>query len=211
MTVIEDNWDIQLDLGSKEQNSFKEFESRVKCLHQHVHDLLEDGFKVPKFRFSGNIASSNDDELKALTERNKQLRLDIETKIEELSKQKVQYENFKKDQKLLAQEIKETHEAFLTAKKYYKKFLKMYYTVESRNNGIQTIFVQFFTEAKKESENYSVRLLRDTKTGYYQLDRVSPKLHGFKDLQKQLQETNDVPGCLCCIRQAFMNIKKNKK
>lgn len=72
------------------------------------------------------------------------------------------------DHKLLSQEIKETHEAFLMAKKYYKKYLKMYYTIESRNGGMQTIFLQFFTEAKKESENYSVRLLRDTKTGFYQ-------------------------------------------
>lgn len=70
----------------------------------------------------------------------------------------------------MSQEIKETHEAFLMAKKYYKKFLKMYYTIESKSEGSQTVFVQFFTEAKKESENYTVRLLRDTKTGSYQCE-----------------------------------------
>lgn len=40
---------------------------------------------------------------------------------------------------------------------------------------------------------------------------VTPKLHIFKELQQRLQETNDVPGALCCIRQAFMDIKMNKK
>lgn len=74
------------------------------------------------------------------------------------------------DQKLLSQGIKETHEAFLMAKKLYKKYLKIYYTIESRIDGSQTIFVQFFTEAKKESENYSIRLTRDTKIGRYQCE-----------------------------------------
>lgn len=77
---------------------------------------------------------------------------------------------FFSDQKLLSQEIKETHEAFLMAKKYYKKFLKMYYTVETRNTESQMIFIQFFTEAKNDSDNYSVRLLRDCKTGHYKCE-----------------------------------------
>lgn len=72
------------------------------------------------------------------------------------------------DQKLISQEIKETHEAFLMAKKYYKRFLKMYHNIESRNGETQTIYLQFFTEAKRESENCSVRLLRNTTTGQYQ-------------------------------------------
>lgn len=46
----------------------------------------------------------------------------------------------------------------------------MYHTVETKINDRQTIFVQFFTETKKESENYSVRLLRDFKTGKYQCE-----------------------------------------
>lgn len=72
------------------------------------------------------------------------------------------------DQKLISQEIKETHESFLMAKKYYKKFLKMYHTIESKNSETQTIFLQFFTEARRDSENYSVCLLRNTKIGQYQ-------------------------------------------
>lgn len=71
------------------------------------------------------------------------------------------------DQKLLSQEVKETHEAFLMAKKYYKKFLKLYYFIENRSKEKQTIFLQFFSETKKDSEKYSVRLLRDTKSGNY--------------------------------------------
>lgn len=69
------------------------------------------------------------------------------------------------DQKLLAKEIKDTHEAFLMAKKYYKKYLKIYYTIEAKKGDKQTIFVQFFTEVKKDSDVYSMRLLCDTKTG----------------------------------------------
>lgn len=46
----------------------------------------------------------------------------------------------------------------------------MYYTIESKSEGTQTVFVQFFTEAKKESENYSVRLIKDSKTGCYQCE-----------------------------------------
>ena len=72
------------------------------------------------------------------------------------------------DHKLLTQEIKETHEAFLMAKKYYKKFLKVYYCIEKRCNDTQVIFVQFFTENKKDNENYSVRLLRHTNKGQYE-------------------------------------------
>lgn len=81
------------------------------------------------------------------------------------------------DQKLISQEIKETHEAFLMAKKYYKKFLKMYHTIESRNAEKQTIYLQFFTEAKRDSEYYSVRLLRDMKLGQYQCELNIMKKH----------------------------------
>lgn len=72
------------------------------------------------------------------------------------------------DHNLLTKEIKETHEAFLMAKKCFKKFLKIYYTIESRNKDSQVIFVQFFTEAKKDTENYTVRLKRNIKTRSYE-------------------------------------------
>ncbi|KAJ8728144.1 hypothetical protein PYW08_016529 [Mythimna loreyi] len=197
MSIIEEIWDIQINLNLIEENSYIEFEAKVVSLHEHVLNIISNDFRAKKYNnYNNNIAQNHDDELKNLIERNKQLRHDIDIKLEELSQQKTQYENYKKDQKLLSQEIKETHEAFLMAKKYYKKFLKMYYTIESKNEGSQTIFVQFFTEAKKESENYSVRLLRDTKTGCYQLSSVTPKLNIFKEVQKRLQETNDVPDCL---------------
>lgn len=71
------------------------------------------------------------------------------------------------DQKLLSQEIKEKHEAFLMAKKCYKKFLKMYYSVDPKIDCKQAAYVQFFTEAKKESDNYSVRLIKNLESGKY--------------------------------------------
>ncbi|CAD0199352.1 unnamed protein product [Chrysodeixis includens] len=211
MSIIEKHWDIQFNLDVIEENSYREFEDKMKSLHEQIISHIENGFRVQKGIYNGNIAQNHDDELKNLIEQNKQLRYNIDTKVEELSKQKIQYENYKKDQKLLSQEIKETHEAFLMAKKYYKKFLKMYYTIESKSSESHTIFVQFFTESKKESENYSVRLSRDAKTGSYKLLSVTPKLPEFKEFQQTLQETNDVPGALCSIREAFLTIKTNKK
>lgn len=74
------------------------------------------------------------------------------------------------DGKLLSKEIKDTYEAFLMAKKYYKKYLKIYYTIEARKGNKQTIFVQFFAEAKKDKDLYSIRLLCDTKTGVYECE-----------------------------------------
>lgn len=207
MSAYEEHWNYNIDLNAIALNSCNDFQTRVKCLHQHMLNLLEDRCKVQKCNFSRSIAQSNDDDLKILAESNRQLRNDIENKIANLSKQKALYESRKKDQELLCQEIKETHEAFLMTKKFYKKYLKIYYTVESRNADSQTIFLQFFTEAKKETENYSIRLCRNTKTGLYELSSVTPKVKNLKDLQKQLAEFNDVPGVLCCIRQYFINIK----
>lgn len=67
----------------------------------------------------------------------------------------------------MSQEIKDTHESLLMAKKYYKKFLKFYYTIEKTTDSKQIIFVQFFTESRKEGDKYSIRLNRDLKTLHY--------------------------------------------
>ncbi|XP_049869294.1 uncharacterized protein LOC126369051 [Pectinophora gossypiella] len=206
MAVIDDNWNFRIE--NMRNDSCKDFESRVKCLCDEVLQL--NGFRVQQYD-TNNISPSNDEELKILIDNNKQLRNEIEKKHEELSKQKNQYENFKQDQKLLSQEVKDTHEAFLMAKKFYKKYLKMYYTTELKNGDKQTIYIQFFTEAKKESEYYSIRLHRDCKTEHYELFETTPKVPIFEELKKSLQETNDVAGMLCSIRQAFMKIKKSKK
>ncbi|KAM3964377.1 uncharacterized protein ACR2FA_001352 [Aphomia sociella] len=211
MSVIDDIWDYQLDLHTIEEENYSEFDVKISNISEHIIKLLEDGFKRQSFNYNGIVAQNNDDELRNLVDKNKQLRLDIDVKLEEISQHQSRYEHFKQEQKLLSQEIKETHEAFLMAKKYYKKFLKMYYTIESRSNEKLTIYVQFFTEAKKDSDNYSVILTRDSKTGNYELISASPKLQIFKEVQKRLKETRDLPGALYCIRQAFIYIKPNKK
>lgn len=77
------------------------------------------------------------------------------------------------DQKLLSQELKDTHEAFLMAKKYYKKYLKIYYTIEAKKGDKHSIFIQFFAEAKRDTDLYSIRLQFDTKTGVYQCESYS--------------------------------------
>lgn len=71
------------------------------------------------------------------------------------------------DHKLVTNQIKETHESLLMARRCYKNFLNFYYTIESRAKDQQVIFVQFFTESKRDSEKNSIRLLRNTQTGKY--------------------------------------------
>ncbi|XP_063824966.1 uncharacterized protein LOC135074563 [Ostrinia nubilalis] len=209
MSVIEE-WSFQNNIRDIDVDLFDNFAQVINIKRDNILILLDDGFKVQKCIFNGTINVNNDDELQILNEQNKQLRCDIESKIEELGRQQNKYESYKRDQKLLSQEVKETHEAFLMAKKCYKKFLRVYYSIEKRNKDKQTIFFQFFTESKKDSENYSVRLIRDSKSGYYELLSTTPKLNSLKELQRRLKETNDVPGIMCSIRQAFVVIKENK-
>ncbi|XP_050346120.1 uncharacterized protein LOC126770655 [Nymphalis io] len=211
MSVIEAKWNYKINISEIEESCYSNFELQLNNICENVLKALEDGFLIENINYQANIAQTYDEELKLIIESNKELRQEIALQLNELTKQQTQYENFKQDQKLLTQEIKETHEAFLMAKKCYKKFLKIYYSIESRSDNSQVVYVQFFTEAKKETENYSVRLLRNIESGKYELQSINPKLKTFKDLQQKLKETNDVPGVLCCLRQAFMAIKEAKK
>ncbi|XP_045448495.1 uncharacterized protein LOC123656926 [Melitaea cinxia] len=211
MSVIEANWSYKINIDEIEANLYSNFELSLSSLCENVLKALEDGFLIENINFQANLAQTYDEELRRLIESNKELRQAIDLKLNQLTGKQMQYENYKKDQKLLTKEIKETHEAFLMAKKCFKKFLKIYYTIESRNKDSQVIFVQFFTEAKKDTENYTVRLKRNIKTRSYELQSIHPKLKNFKEFQKKLEENNDVPGLLCCLRQAFMTIKEAKK
>lgn len=96
MSVIEDNWNIHYSLKSIEENSYMEFESKVESLHEKFLGVLENGFKHKKLNWNSNVTYNHDDELKTLIERNKQMRQEIDKKLEEFSQQKVQYENYKK-------------------------------------------------------------------------------------------------------------------
>ncbi|CAG9584649.1 unnamed protein product [Danaus chrysippus] len=207
---MEENWNYKIDLNEIEGTLFGNFELEINNLCKDVLLALEQGFISNPIDYQANLAQTYDEELKNLVECNKSLKQKIDNKIKTLTQQQTQYETFKKDQKLLTQEIKETHEAFLMAKKCYKKILKMYFSIESRKNDNQVIFVQFFTESKKDSENYSVRLIRNIKNGKYELQSVNPKLKCFKELQKELYDTNNVPGILCTLRQAFVALKDKK-
>ncbi|XP_013199822.1 uncharacterized protein LOC106142568 [Amyelois transitella] len=209
MSVFQDDWDFRFDVQNIEKGSH--LQSKVFDLHELILKLIEEGLKTQDINYNGSLSQGHDQELKILMEKNKNLRQEIESKLDGITRQQSQYEKYKQDQKQLSQEIKETHEAFLMAKKYYKKFLKMYYTIEMRTGDKQTIFVQFFTESKKDSDNYSMRMLRDTKTGYYELLSTTPKIPSLKEIQRKLKDSNDVPGCLCSVRQAFITMKANKK
>ncbi|XP_063361682.1 uncharacterized protein LOC134650680 [Cydia amplana] len=211
MSVIDETWDFKIDIKQLDKNLFCEFKSDVGNLSKQIANQL-DGLQTQNIiNYSGRSAKNSDDELRMITEKNKQLVHDIKFKVEEYEQQQVKYSKFKSEQKLLANEIKDTHEAFLMAKKYYKKFLKIYFTIESRKDGKDGIFLQFFTEAKKESKGNSVYLLRDSKTKHYEVLEIRPGQEICKEVQQKLQATDDVPGALCYIRQHFMKMKKGKK
>ncbi|XP_041978448.1 uncharacterized protein LOC121732583 [Aricia agestis] len=211
MNFIAENWEFRKDIREVEKNRVNLFEVERNSWNEQILRLMEDNFIFNNVKNKKTATLSNDEELKLLIDENKELRQEIEYKLKDLSKNQDQYETYKKDQKLLTQEVRERHEAFLTAKKYYKKFLKIYFTIESRSKDTQTVYVQFFTESKKEPDYYSVRLVRNIKTGNYDLQSANPKLKNFKELQKRLLDTNDVPGVLCYIRQAFLKMKSIKK
>lgn len=210
MVLLDENWNYHVDIFDSEEQDLVEFEKKIKCMSNHVLDLLEYSH-FNKLATGTDSAPSTQADLRGLIEKNKQLREEIDEKVDELKQHQTKYENFKQDRKLLTQEIKDTYEAFLMGKKYYKKYLKLYLAIDSVEDDKQKIFVQFFTESRKPSEMYSIVLLRDMKTSEYELIEMTPKLTSYKEIQKKLQETNDAPGALCCIRQLFLKVKQNKK
>ncbi|KAG6462751.1 hypothetical protein O3G_MSEX013440 [Manduca sexta] len=211
MGGIEDEWNLNLLLEDIEYSSFAEFEICFSNIHTAINTLLDNAFKLEKSKNTKFTTESYDEELKYLCDKNKILKQELDALSEQISKKQLQYEERKKDVKLFEQEIKDRHEAFLMAKKNYKKILKIYFTIESKDAEKETIFIQFFTEARKESENYSVHLVKDTKLGHFQILSTTPNLEEFKEIKRKLLETNDVPGALCSIRQAFKTLKSNKK
>lgn len=100
MSVIEDNWDYNIDLYHFDNKSYSELEATVCSWMELILHQLEDGFKLQKYVYnakgSGKVALNHDDELKDLVEKNKILRNDIESKLEELTQITHQYENYKK-------------------------------------------------------------------------------------------------------------------
>ncbi|XP_047994989.1 uncharacterized protein LOC125233150 [Leguminivora glycinivorella] len=210
MSVIDETWAFKIDIKQLDKQLFSEFKADDPNLSKQITNQLH-GFQTQTLNYSGSLAKNSDDELRMITEKNKQLVHNIKSKVEEYEQQQEKYNKFKSEQKILATEIKDTHEAFLMAKKYYKKFLKIYFTIESRTDGKDGIFLQFFTEAKKESKGNSVYLLRDSKTKHYEVLQITPGQEICKEVQQKLQVTNDVPGALCYIRHHFMKMKKGKK
>lgn len=92
MAVIEDYWNYRVDINSLKNKNYPEFESRVYSLRDDI--LNRNCFKIQKF--SHNNVHSHEEELKCLSEENKQLRDEIDSLQETLAKQKTQYETYKK-------------------------------------------------------------------------------------------------------------------
>lgn len=92
MAVIEDCWNYRVDINTVKNRNYPEFESRVWSLRDDI--LNKNCFKIRKFSY--NNVQSHEDELKCLSEENKQLRNEIDSLQEAVTKQKSQYESHKK-------------------------------------------------------------------------------------------------------------------
>lgn len=92
MAVIEDCWEYRVDIDSLKNKYYPEFESRVCSLRDDI--VNRNCFKIQKFSY--NNVQSHEEVLKYLSEENKQLRNEIDSLQETLTKQKSQYETFKK-------------------------------------------------------------------------------------------------------------------
>lgn len=94
MSVFDETWDFRLDLAESENTMLCEFKANVCHLSKQISNQLEE-FQVQNFNYSGNTGRNSDDELKIITERNKQLLHEIKTKVEEYEQQQIQYGKFK--------------------------------------------------------------------------------------------------------------------
>ncbi|CAK1547188.1 unnamed protein product [Leptosia nina] len=208
MNVVEES----LNFMALEDVLFKNTEADINSCTQEILSIFQNTFPKAIPYNDDNSAHTHEEQLQILSNSNQSLRKEIDEKIRGLAIQQSQYENYKQEHKFLTCKIKDTHESFLMARKCYKKYLNFYYTIESRDKEQQTIFVQFFSESKSDSEKYSVRLLRNTKTGKYSLLSIHPKDKiNLKDAQIILEENNNVPGLLSFIRQKFYLLKYRKK
>ncbi|CAF4922109.1 unnamed protein product [Pieris macdunnoughi] len=200
-----------LDFDKLEEKLYGIFETSVLNYTQDILNVFDNRGILQKPAYLKNSANTLEEELDILHQLNKNLRKEIEENLEKLSQKQNEYEGFKQDHKLVTNQIKETHESLLMARRCYKNFLNFYYTIESRQTDQQVIFIQFFTQSKRDSEKYSIRLLRNTQTGKYSLQETNPTLKNNKYAERILEHTNNVPGVLAYIRLGFVLIKKHKK
>lgn len=95
MSVVEENWVYQINIDDIEKNLFDNFEKELNILCENIPKVLEDNFLIENINHQVNLAQTYDDELKFLTEGNKELKQQIESKLKELSDRQTKYENYK--------------------------------------------------------------------------------------------------------------------
>lgn len=97
MIATEDDWDYNVDFNIIEQKQNCLFEITICSFKELLLQKLKDGFKVQTgLAYNANVPQNHDDKLKELVEKNRLLPNLIETKLEEVSQQQLQYENYKK-------------------------------------------------------------------------------------------------------------------
>lgn len=95
MSVLEGNWDYEINIDEIEKEYFRNFESELNTLCNDVLKMLEDCFLLENINFQVNLAQTYDEELKLLIEGNKSLKDEIECKLKEVADRQTKYENYK--------------------------------------------------------------------------------------------------------------------
>ena len=92
MAIIEDNWNYRIDINKSSDGVMRDFEPYLCSLQEDV--LNKTCFKI-QLNNSNYVVNSHVEQVKKLTEENKQLRLQIDAKVNEVAKQKSLYDSFK--------------------------------------------------------------------------------------------------------------------
>lgn len=83
MTLLDENWDYNIELFESEKKNYKDFEQRIKVISDNVLHLLDFNF-INKLGSHANGTLTFDWDLNSLMEKNKQLIEEIDTKTTEI-------------------------------------------------------------------------------------------------------------------------------
>lgn len=98
MSVFESDWNNQINFEDIEKHHYQDYVKSLKLYEEKIMILFENGFNDQRFTYNGVIDPNNDGQLLLLMDKNKQLRHDIDVKLEEIKRQQTKYESYKKGQ-----------------------------------------------------------------------------------------------------------------
>lgn len=101
MSVIEANWSYKINIDEIELTLYSNFELSLSNQCENVLKALKDSFLIENINFQANLAQTYDEELSRLIENNKELRLAIDLKLNQLTGKQAQYENYKQGNNII--------------------------------------------------------------------------------------------------------------